>query len=111
MSSEKQLCLPEQPKDTCPMIDGALEELKEVQHLMRRFSKIDNLEDAKSMLDEIDTVLFYRGNCIQSLDKDIRQNASAIRNWGQAWKDLAKEQASRIYELEQAQMTAVTPSL
>jgi hypothetical protein len=91
MSSEQAFGLPAQPPDTCPMIDQALGEIEEIQRLMRRWNKIDNLEDAKSMLDEIDTILFYRGKAMELLDKDIRKNCVALRDWGQAWKDLAKE--------------------
>lgn len=90
MSSEQTYGLPEQPKETCPLINESLRELGEIARRIRGYKKADESE-LRDMLSDVDNRIGYLDGWNRSgLLEDIRKNTIAIREWGQAWKDFAK---------------------
>jgi hypothetical protein len=97
-TSEELRGLPEQPQDTCPMIDKAQKIIAKLSSRVKGYKKVDDAEELREMLSDVDWDIDISGDL-----EDIRQNTSNIRAWGQAWKDLAKELES---QLEQAKKGA-----
>ena len=92
-SSEKRYGISKQPSETCPLIDAAMKAVQEAQEYTQRSDR-DSEEELRERLWRIELALSelvqYRN---QGILEDIRNNVSAIRNWGQEWKDLAKQYA------------------
>jgi len=91
--SEKRYGISKQPEPTCPMIDKVIGEIEAIQKAIRGYEKADE-EELRDMLSTVESnigslVGYYK----TGLMEDIRRNVDAIRNWGQEWKDLAKEHA------------------
>ena len=89
-TSESVLGLPEQPPNTCPMIDKAQKIIAKLSTRIKGYKKVDDVEELLSDVEwDID---------ISSDLEDIRTNAENIRAWGQAWKDYAKSLQQEIAE-------------
>jgi hypothetical protein len=84
MTSESQRELPAQPEDTCPMIDHVIGVLDGIGRYMRRYEWIDNVDDLRSILSDINSDI-----CLDDDMEKIRTNVCLIRDWGQSWKDYA----------------------
>lgn len=99
-TSEYRFGISKQPPNTCPLIDKAHVYVEKIYQAMRGYEKADEdeLRDILSTVEHNLAYLIGYGN--QGLLEDIRQNAAAIRQWGQEWKDLAKQFAPP-YEREE----------
>lgn len=86
MSSESELGVTEQPEPTCPDIDKAIKELKNLISMCRHSEKMDE----KELRDVVDSVDFELPDIIGFLE-GLRTANQEIREWGQGWKDKAKE--------------------
>lgn len=91
MSSEKDNGIMEQPENTCPLIDSVISDLE---------SALDDLEGWRHMNEEE-----LREACdnaewrISHADLEpIRHHVTQVREWGQQWKDLAKELKQDIHK-------------
>lgn len=104
-TSEVEHGVSEQPPETCPMIDEVLSIIEKCQDGLRGYERMEE-EEMRDALKDIEYALAeitgYRHN--GPLEK-VRQNAGAIRAWGQEWKDLAKDYHSRIPEEEGVEET------
>ena len=95
MTSESERGLPSQPKDTCPMIDRVIDVLNNIIKSTRNHDRIDSVEDLHSVISDIRRDI--------DLDDDmekIRTNVCLIRDWGQRWKDYAKELEDELHKLK-----------
>lgn len=93
MTSEQEYGLPDQPKDTCPIINNALKSLKKMARDVPSQRQIRNAdeEELRAMLEELISDTDYHYSDIENAFEECRQQAIDIREWGQAWKDLAKQ--------------------
>ena len=92
-TSEELYGISKQPTETCPIIDEALRELGEIARRIRGYEKADEYE-LRDMLSDVETRIGYLDGWNRTgLLEDIRKNTTAIRAWGQEWKDYAKENA------------------
>ena len=99
-TSEYVFGISKQPLDTCPMIDEAVKDITEIYKTIRNYERADE-DELRDMLSTVEHKLSYLvGYGNQGLLEDIRQNAASIRQWGQEWKDLAKQFAPP-YEREE----------
>lgn len=89
-SSEKLFGFPEQPPDTCGMIDEVIDKNKDdinsIECQLRGTSSC-NEEELRIRLDDIESVIGW-AHLTDDCEK-IRDNVIALRSWGQQWKDLA----------------------
>ena len=95
MTSESERGLPAQPVDTCPMIDNVIKVLNGIIKSTRNHDRIDSVEDLHSVISDIRWDI--------DLDDDmekIRTNVCLIRDWGQSWKDYAKELEDELHKLK-----------
>ena len=95
MTSESERGLPAQPVDTCPMIDRVIDVLNDIIKSTRNHDRIDSVEDLHSVISDIRRDI--------DLDDDmekIRTNVCLIRDWGQSWKDYAKELEDELHKLK-----------
>lgn len=100
-TSETRYDVPAQPQPTCPMIDMVIEAINDTFKDIRGYEKADEAE-LKEMLWAVERNLDALVGRRSGLLEDIRKNASAIRDWGQGWKDYAKKHAPEPEELETA---------
>lgn len=92
-TSEELYGISKQPAETCPIIDEALRELGAIARRIRGYEKADESE-LRDMLSDVETHIGYLDGWNRTgLLEDIRRNVTAIRAWGQEWKDYAKENA------------------
>lgn len=90
-TSEELYGISKQPAETCPIIDEALRELAAIARRIRGYEKADESE-LRDMLSDVETRIGYLDGWNRTgLLEDIRKNVTAIRAWGQEWKDYAKE--------------------
>lgn len=98
-TSEQTYGIRAQPPPTCPIIDEALDEVQLIAKCIRGYERAGE-EELRNMISEIETRIgFLDGYRKTGLLEDIRDNVVKIREWGQEWKDLAKEQAVSIANL------------
>lgn len=92
MSSEVEYGLPEQPGDTCPMIDDVISILRNAESHLKGYERLEDPDELKEVISNIETELFWgwKSNTEGKLE-EIRAHVTTIREWGQAWKDLAKD--------------------
>lgn len=111
-TSESLYGLPKQPGETCPMIDQVLWDIEGLRpefdsvdrSLMRRIDreKPDD-ETACDLIDDLVYRLEQAEEAAANIDtrhirkrmEEIRSHVIDIREWGQAWKGLAKETAPK----------------
>lgn len=103
MTSEERYGISKQPPETCPMINAGLEDLKnmvkENAYASRNMRRADE-DELRSLLEEVlDMNDRYYGDVEDAFEK-ARKNATAIREWGQEWKDLAKEMADKVESVQ-----------
>ena len=92
-TSESLHGIPAQPPPSCPLVDKAIQVVEQIQRDIKGFERAEEqeLRDMLSWVDRwISDLTGYRGN---GLLEDIRTANVNIRDWGQAWKDLALEHA------------------
>jgi hypothetical protein len=98
LTSEARYGLPKQPKETCPIVDAgqkALNRFFDNQPSDRQLRNADE-DDLRSMLEAVTGDLdYYKGDVEDALEHS-RQQSVDIREWGQAWKDLAKENLAKV---------------
>ena len=87
MTSEETHGITQQPPPTCPLIDDAIADVRKVLSLLKNSHKME-LEELRNACDSaewaIDNLLGSRGHL-----ESIRERTSAIREWGEEWKQLA----------------------
>ena len=112
MSSEERYGLPKQPGNTCPIIDAALNDLGSLQ---RKYDgpgpfdrrRIRNAETAEELRDIIDEIVYeieqdneLNTRPIEDAFEECREQASKIREWGESWKELAKENLDKVESVD-----------
>lgn len=103
-TSEERYDLPEQPPDTCPIVDDGLRALKKLGYdgpdrsTRRRIDQIED-DDARAIfydvLDDIESDSSGKDDVEEALE-GCRKQAAALREWGQSWKDLAKKNLDKV---------------
>ena len=101
MTSEEILNLPKQPEESCPGIDKALGKLTEGMRSILSAQRLLKNSDDRYAIDALTDIESAENNFYYLQDgfEYCRSQSSAIREWGQSWKDLAKELLER-YEPE-----------
>lgn len=89
-TSEEYLKLPKQPKESCPIIDlfikTALEINRDLKDILSNYD--DTLfVDIKNVVNDVE----WNTRNLESNFEELRDQCIALRDWGQSWKDLAKE--------------------
>jgi hypothetical protein len=87
--SEKKWGIVPQPEPTCPLIDDALDDLRSA---LKELDGWDKCEDVGELKHKCDMGAWYADRLNVTLEK-IRERAGEIRDWGDAWKTLAKDHA------------------
>jgi flagellin-specific chaperone FliS len=87
-TSEQNLGLVEPPTHQCPDIDKLIKIIRSVVKTSNSTKGMD-VDDFISAMDDIDRELW---DFESDLEK-IRSACEALREWGQAWKDLCKNVA------------------
>jgi len=85
--SEKKWGITPQPEPTCPLIDDALDDLRSALKELDGWDKCDDVVELKH---KCDMGAWYADRLNVTLEK-IRERAGEIRDWGDAWKTLAKD--------------------
>lgn len=93
MTSEQINGIVEQPEPTCPDIDKAIKELDNLISMCRHSEKMDEKE-LRNVVESVDWEL----PSIIGIFEELRRANQAIREWGQEWKDKAKELSERQLE-------------
>ena len=88
MPSEKKWGIAPQPDATCPLIDDALDDLRRA---LKELDGWDKCEDVGELRHKCDMGAWYADRLNVTLE-EIRKSAGEIRDWGDAWKTLAKDQ-------------------
>tara|TARA_R110000772_G_scaffold249530_2_gene363834 strand:+ start:23256 stop:23582 length:327 start_codon:yes stop_codon:yes gene_type:complete len=90
MTTEEIFDIPPQPAETCPLVDKAQALAESALGHATNYDKCDE-EELRDRLWRIESdlgdLVGYKGN---GLIEEIRQANESIRNWGQEWKDAAK---------------------
>lgn len=99
MTSEKKLKLPKQPETNCSMIDSNITYARKIVKLLDEMEneiQINYCEDpeAKEVAKKVEDYrydLSYYSTDLEDEFEEIRKRFEALREWGQSWKDLAKD--------------------
>lgn len=86
MTNEEHFKLPEQPAETCPLIDKIIKKINLIDQSTRRYER-DEHDELKDRLNEIEWAV---SGLINDMEV-IRKHVESIRSWGQAWKEKALE--------------------
>lgn len=107
MTSENIHSIPEQPSNTCPMIDDVGDYLDDIiSEFIVPFDRltheelIDFVNTIESKLRDSRKKQYSWNSDHYPMLEDIRTNVIAIREWGQGWKELALEQHEKLEELK-----------
>jgi hypothetical protein len=87
--SEKKWGITPQPEPTCPLIDDALDDLRSA---LKELDGWDKCDEVGELQHKCDMGAWYADRLNVTLEK-IRERAGEIRDWGDAWKTLAKDHA------------------
>jgi DNA repair ATPase RecN len=100
MSSEITHNIVQQPGAKCPLIDKMLEKVESGMRHLKNALEADNLDAA---IHEVTNATYY----FEGLDgafgglEDARKACEELRDWGQEWKDKAKEYYAEVERLEE----------
>lgn len=86
-TSEQMHGIPAQPGPTCPMIDAAIDKLRNAELEIRGYGRCDEAKDLTDIIERVERWLFHWDTVERDL-QDIRRNVEAIRVWGEEWKQL-----------------------
>lgn len=97
-TSEHHYGLPKQPKKTCPIVNDGLDALKKLVYNQPRAREIERGEEdgLRDMLERVCSDLDYYVPDVENALESCRQQAIDLREWGQSWKDLAKENLEKV---------------
>ena len=90
-TSESQYGIVEQPEASCPLVDKAIKCCKSMTDQMRGYEKYeeDELRDTLAFVEnELGELLGYWNDGVL---EQIRSANIAIRDWGQQWKQICKD--------------------
>lgn len=86
-TSEELHGIPAQPGPTCPMIDAAIDKLRNAELEIRGYGRCDEVEDLTDIIERVERWLFHWDTVEGDLQK-IRRHVEAVREWGEEWKQL-----------------------
>lgn len=89
MTHEADHDIHDEPQHTCPLIDKAIKKLEAASKAMRRYERLDDPDELKGVIRDIESDLFGYSDDVESLLEKVRANAEAIREWGGAWRERA----------------------
>jgi hypothetical protein len=111
-TSESRYGLPKQPPDTCPILNSVMDECERSRpsiegvtaSMLRAIRRAESSEDYQTCIDDLIYLIEQAEEAMGDIDysrvekyvDQARDNAAAIREWGQSWKDLAKENIAKI---------------
>lgn len=90
MASEQLYGISEQPAPTCPKVDATIHSMRKALAALKGWKRMDEEE----LRNACDYAEWHIGNAEGEIE-DVREHAAKIREWGQQWKDLAKEHAPK----------------
>lgn len=91
MTSEERFELPEQPSETCPMINDVNKKINLIEKLVYRYNDNDK-DELKERLCEID----YCASGLIDKMEEIRKHVESIRVCGESWKNKAIDLNSEL---------------
>ncbi len=87
MTSEEKLGFDSPIEHQCPKIDTLVKAAKEIESAINHALKCDDVDDMRLNVEDAD---WYAGD-IESGFEELRDALDNVRQWGQQWKELAKE--------------------
>ena len=101
-TSESFYELPKQPRETCPIIDDGLKALKNMMDNKPRDRYVTRAEEdeLRSMLESLCGDIDYYSESVEDSFEACRQQAIDLREWGQSWKDLAKDNLDKVESID-----------
>lgn len=87
--SEVRYGITKQPQETCPLVDDALDDLKSA---LKELDGWERCDDVGELQHKCDMGVWYADRLNVTLE-EIRERTAEIREWGQQWKNLAKDHA------------------
>jgi len=95
-TSEEMFDIELPPDYQCPFIDKIVKAIREIEK-NAKVGKYDEFEDLKNKLEEIDYYVYD----LESKLEELRNNIELLREWGYAWKKLAKEFVENGFDPEE----------
>jgi predicted P-loop ATPase len=83
-------------KHTCPDIDKLIKGQTEIMKLIRNYQKIDEVEDFKDIISDIENILWDFDNELEKL----RSSNDTLRDWGISEAEEVDKLEDKIYALE-----------
>ena len=83
-------------KHTCPDIDKLIKGINEIQKLTKNYQKIDEVEDLRDIISDIENILWYFDNELEKL----RSSNDTLRDWGISEAEEVDKLEDKIYALE-----------
>ena len=86
-TSEDLFNITSPPENQCPVIDSIISNIDRALRECTDGEKYDDIEDVKDVLESIE----YELSGLEWDINGVRDNIIELRDWGQQWKNLAKE--------------------
>lgn len=90
-TTEERLGMIIPPSYQCSDIDKLIKVINWAEKYVTQSTKTDDADELRNHLDDIE----YEMNGLESDLEDIRKACEELRDWGQGWKDLAKNMADK----------------
>ena len=65
-------------KHTCPDIDKLVKGLREIEKLTKNYDKVDDIDDLKNILNEVESILWGFEDRLE----ELRRSNDTLRDWG-----------------------------
>ena len=65
-------------KHTCPDIDKLVKGLREIEKTTKNYDKVDDVDDLKSILNEVENILWGFEDKLE----ELRKSNDTLRDWG-----------------------------
>jgi len=83
-------------KHTCPDIDKLIKGQSEIMKFIRNYQKIDNIDEFKNIISDIENILWDFDNQLEKL----RNSNDTLRDWGISEAEEVDKLEDKIYVLE-----------
>jgi hypothetical protein len=95
LTSEEMFGIDSPPDYQCPKIDKIIKAIRAIEK-NAKVGQYDEFEGLKDKLEDIDYYVYD----LESQLEELRSNIDLLREWGLAWKKLAKEFAEKGFNPE-----------
>ena len=83
-------------KHTCPDIDKLIKGQAEIMKLIRNYQKIDDIDEFKDIISDIENILWDFEDKLE----DLRKSNDTLRDWGISEAEEVDKLEDKIYALE-----------